>query len=507
MKKTILITLLALLGMIQMVAQEYEYVPLVREGVKWVYQANGLQSSQYTVEFFGDSVIDGKTYKALHKYHGESINKDNDTIVAFMREENKVVYSIVPDGKTIPECPVGNWRDTELSAQIVAGEEYVLFDFNDPITFLSKYNNEVLADYGDIVFPIISDKVTVGNHLANRYIFRTNGEDYCLVEGVGYDGIYYSYPFAACYGGNGSYIFLFKYMLENDSVIYRGEGESIGQDIFVPLSQTDLQWVYERVCVENGDTVRSYYIYALSERPSTEGYEYDHYYDCYRYAGTRIDRRDDGERMAIIHNSETSRNIISIDNKPLQRMVEEYRNMIDFYDNGYEQCLYMCCLSGSDIDVTYSPNYYIRFQNSNELNRQNLVEVEPLAIDGISEECKRFAYIGEDGEVLAYVVEGIGFDSYDMGDLLTPFTRKPDPNADYQEWCGLSHVVKDGKIIYKGMRYRHGAFDGIDEVVADKSPRRPQDDNYYNLMGQPVGKDVPTAPGIYIHNGKKIIVR
>jgi hypothetical protein len=507
MKKTILITLLALLGMIQMVAQEYEYVPLVREGVKWVYQANGLQSSQYTVEFFGDSVIDGKTYKALHKYHGESINKDNDTIVAFMREENKVVYSIVPDGKMIPECPVGNWRDTELSAQIVAGEEYVLFDFNDPITFLSKYNNEVLADYGDIVFPIISDKVTVGNHLANRYIFRTNGEDYCLVEGVGYDGIYYSYPFAACYGGNGSYSFLFKYMLENDSVIYRGEGESIGQDIFVPLSQTDLQWVYERVCVENGDTVRSYYIYALSERPSTEGYEYDHYYDCYRYAGTRIDRRDDGERMAIIHNSETSRNIISIDNKPLQRMVEEYRNMIDFYDNGYEQCLYMCCLSGSDIDVTYSPNYYIRFQNSNELNRQNLVEVEPLAIDGISEECKRFAYIGEDGEVLAYVVEGIGFDSYDMGDLLTPFTRKPDPNAYYQEWCGLSHVVKDGKIIYKGMRWREGVMTGIDEVVADKSQRRPQDDYYYNLMGQPVGKDVPSAPGIYIHNGKKIIVR
>ena len=33
------------------------------------------------------------------------------------------------------------------------------------------------------------------------------------------------------------------------------------------------------------------------------------------------------------------------------------------------------------------------------------------------------------------------------------------------------------------------------------------DENYYNLMGQPVGKDVPITPGIYIHQGKKIVVR
>ncbi|MBR3728786.1 MAG: hypothetical protein IKN10_07385, partial [Muribaculaceae bacterium] len=70
----------------------------------------------------------------------------------------------------------------------------------------------------------------------------------------------------------------------------------------------------------------------------------------------------------------------------------------------------------------------------------------------------------------------------------------------------LSHVVKDGQIIYKGMRYRSGAFDGIDEVVAEPRPRQ-YDDNYYNLMGQPVGKDVPSAPGIYIHHGNKIVVR
>ncbi len=61
-----------------------------------------------------------------------------------------------------------------------------------------------------------------------------------------------------------------------------------------------------------------------------------------------------------------------------------------------------------------------------------------------------------------------------------------------------------GEIIYKGLRYRHGAFTGINEVVVDKA--RPMDENYYNLMGQPVGKDVPSTPGIYIHHGKKIAV-
>ena len=113
--------------------------------------------------------------------------------------------------------------------------------------------------------------------------------------------------------------------------------------------------------------------------------------------------------------------------------------------------------------------------------------------------------MGDEGEPLAYIVEGIGFDSYDMGDLLTPFTCRPDPEADYQEWCGLSHGVKDGQIIYKGMRYRDDAMTAIDEVVIDKT-RYPLDQCYYDLMGRAVGSEVPTTPGIYIHQGKKICV-
>ncbi|MBR6946767.1 MAG: hypothetical protein IKH53_02315 [Muribaculaceae bacterium] len=71
----------------------------------------------------------------------------------------------------------------------------------------------------------------------------------------------------------------------------------------------------------------------------------------------------------------------------------------------------------------------------------------------------------------------------------------------------LSHVIEDGNIIYKGFWYDPDNMTGIDEVVAEKPQARKYDDNYYNLMGQPVGKTLPTTPGIYIHQGKKIVIR
>ena len=80
MKKTLLISILALLGMTQAVAQEYEYVPFVREGVKWTYSiqdyhyekdyetnpARGDNKVYRTLEIKGDTVINGKSYKAMH---------------------------------------------------------------------------------------------------------------------------------------------------------------------------------------------------------------------------------------------------------------------------------------------------------------------------------------------------------------------------------------------------------------------------------------------------------
>jgi hypothetical protein len=275
------------------------------------------------------------------------------------------------------------------------------------------------------------------------------------------------------------------------------------EDGYLPLVREGVKWVNEKVIVNHGDTTCYYYNYEFSGK-------YYFWYDleeeylirdaCYYYIGDQLDV----EKDSLIAGMRDSGVVLSLYNYAYGEMFSSFRTMINYPIIGAESILY-CFVnfynySGAGLYINCQDH-----QNPPEpfMSTENFFEVEPLTIEG--ESCSRYAYIGEDGDTLAYVVEGIGFDSRDLGDLLTPFTRKPDPDADYQEWCGLSHVVKDGQIIYKGMRYREGVHVGVDEVVADRNDR-PLDPNYYNLMGQPVGKEVPTAPGIYIHQGKKILI-
>ena len=295
MRKFFVFSMLALLGMTQAAAQDYEYVPFVREGVKWVYKITNLEyyMGQFTdpdlwgkivyriLEFKGDTIINGKTYKAMHKYSGSSINEVNDTIPIYMREENKIVYGIIPDGRIYIDCPIGNGFTPNLYDE---GNEFVLYDFQDPVAYWNGVNEFVQNDFPGLTLfnHLYTDEISIGDHKAKRYAFN--------------------------------------YFDERD-------------------------W---------------------------------------------------------------------------------------------------------------------------------------------------------------YVIEGIGFD--DMGSSFTLSFFIPTFGGAYGMFFALSHVVEDGRIIYKGIHYDPDNMTGIDEVVADKG-QRAYDGTYYNLMGQPVGKEVPTTPGIYIHNGNKIIVR
>ena len=268
---------------------------------------------------------------------------------------------------------------------------------------------------------------------------------------------------------------------------------------YLPIVREGVKWVNEKVIINRGDTTRYYYCYEFSGMDSTEHNmmgEINH--ACYYYTDGSLDVDSDSLIAGLIDNGL----VTCYRNNAYNKVRFEGRCLfhLAMMTDGGTKALYWFSL--------YPIDYYLFCQEWDEmeppvLTRENFTEIEPIEIEGHS--CSRYAYVKENGDTMCYVVEGIGFDSRNMGDLLTPFTREPDPDADYQEYCGLCHVVKDGQIIYKGMRYTPDNMTGIDEVVADQRPRH-YDDNYYNLMGQPVGKDIPSTPGIYIHHCKKIVI-
>ena len=287
---------------------------------------------------------------------------------------------------------------------------------------------------------------------------------------------------------------------------------------YLPIVREGVKWVNEKVIINQDDTTKYYYIYEFSGEDNLTNMAGEINNACFYYRASELD----ADRDSLIAGLRDNGQVTFVRNNAYYALYWE--DMINYVNNEGKEYRLMFPLAGytdGGTMIIYNFNnpkwncvgYYLSIQHAfhdlygyeEVLTEENFTEVEPIEIEGIS--CSRYAYVKENGDTMCYVVEGIGFDSRNMGDLLTPFTREPDPDADYQEYCGLSHVIKDGQIIYKGMRYSPGNMTGIDEVAAEKPQARQVDDNYYNLMGQPVGKTLPTTPGIYIHHGTKIVGR
>jgi len=463
--KKILVLLLALLGMSQALAQEYEYVPFVREGVKWVYKIHNYRYEEdfynnpaignnviyMTLELKGDTVINGKSYKAMHKYCGDAINVENDTVPIYLREEDKVVYGIIPDRKRYGNCPIGFGLIDDGPYNCYTGNEFILYDFADQSSLFSI--PEQIMDMYSYKY-LYTDTIAVGRHLANRYVNTIDYfNDFYLIEGIGLDARYSYTLFAFMFPDTSMHPFTcsLSHVIEDGEIIYKGMGYN--PDCYLPLVREGVKWVYERVTVNGDETSSQYYTYELKGNSPIKDADGRTYKALHYYTGLELSEESDS---IICGMREYDAAVESYMNQALNRVIDQGRDMIDF-----------TVYHGADILCPFNSvlSYYKNCQREQFLNDDNFVAVEPVVIDGRT--CSRYAYLGEDGEPLAYVVEGIGFDSRDMGDLLTPFTRKPDPDAEYQEYWGLSHVVKDGKIIYKGMRYNPALFEKRGDVNGD----------------------------------------
>jgi len=508
MKKILLLLLLTLQGMPQlMAAQEYEYVPFVREGVKWVYEYTFRDSSfeptevgstWLTLEIKGDTVINGKTYKAMHKYHGDAINVENDTIPVYLREENKVVYGIVPDGKTYRDCPIGIAQNVTLHNQIINGEEFVLYDFLDPITFWAE-NAPISEEEKDEIG--LADTIQIGSHWAKRYKIERYIDSY-VVEGIGHDRWgcnFILFPYKPYYVGSGHDYFHFSHVIEDGEIIYKSvnyrDPQTNDDYEYVPFVREGVKWVYRynnpfgRDVLDMDEGIQ-YYSFEMKGDVLIG----DKYYKPVILTHYLDNNTKEVEDFIPVYLREENKVVYAIipdgivhpqcpvgydwyvgapGSLPIYTSNEEFvlydfNNMRTFYNNLHSGQIYYNGWAMMNIGSHKSKDYhYDTWYGGDEM-----------------------------------IIESIGY----AGIAGTPLFYFGLSTTDSQVEYGLSHVIENDQIVYKGQWYNPDITLGIDEVVVDV-PQRVLDGNYYNLMGQPVGKEVPTTPGIYIHQGKKILVR
>ena len=114
MKKTLLISILTLLGISQAVAQADDYLPIVREGVMWVNEKVIINHGDttryyYCNEFSGmDSTcvnLLGEVNHACYYFEGDHLNVETDSLIAGMSGgsclRNAALYKIMREGRNL----------------------------------------------------------------------------------------------------------------------------------------------------------------------------------------------------------------------------------------------------------------------------------------------------------------------------------------------------------------------------------------------------------------------
>ncbi len=148
--------------------EDYEYVPLVREGIEWTYAAVYHMTddgpSYFHMQFYGDTVVDGITYKKCYEYQDSEFDPNKAKLAGFAREENKAVYS-----KVNPEL----YKESEV----------LVYNYGAGV-------NETFSTY-DLGYINISavdfDYVTINGKKRKRiFCYEDNAGHDIAVEGLGF---------------------------------------------------------------------------------------------------------------------------------------------------------------------------------------------------------------------------------------------------------------------------------------------------------------------------------
>ena len=222
------------LGCIASQAQEYEYVPIVRENVRWTFSN---QEEKMTL-LLDNRYIDGKLY--AYAYMPDfSFRTDN---LIFLREENKVVYQLVVNIDRFDSVPQKS--------------EIPIYDFN-----VEQAGDTMWAWHNDPPYFGMEvewiDTILIDNTYRKR--IKLKDVDGVCIEGIGYTGkrnnLYY--PFCNSDTETGA-----KYLdrletFENieGRLIYQPEWSRLGTYEYVPFVREGIKWGYDECYRFEGDTV------------------------------------------------------------------------------------------------------------------------------------------------------------------------------------------------------------------------------------------------------------
>ena len=213
------ITLLTvLLGGIAAQAQTTDYQPLVREGVVWHYARVFLDmpnEEESTMFFEGDSVVNEIVYKKCITVSSDGSRQ----VVALMREQDKVVYSIGGANYAVESC------------EGLYNGEIILYDFSNP--------KSMFRDDWSIEWEVTAIDIDGVPH--NCYT-NDNGNNK-IIEGIGLDGsgtltdLYFDILTSTHYLYTG-----LSYVERDGKIIYKGSAYETPP--YQPLVREGVVWHY-----------------------------------------------------------------------------------------------------------------------------------------------------------------------------------------------------------------------------------------------------------------------
>lgn len=221
------------LGCIAGQAQEYEYVPIVRENVRWTFS-----DEQKMTLLLDNRYIDGKLY--AYAYMPDFSFRTN--ILIFLREENKVVYQLDINIDPFDSVPMKS--------------EIPIYDFNveQAGDTMWAWHND--PPYFGMVVEWI-DTILIDDTYRRR--IKLKDVDGVCIEGIGYTGKRNSlyYPFCNSDTETGTRYLDRLEAIENieGRLIYQPEWSRLGTYEYVPFVREGVKWGYDECYRFDGDTV------------------------------------------------------------------------------------------------------------------------------------------------------------------------------------------------------------------------------------------------------------